>query len=67
MKYLTNAEINRLHRLIGWVRCELGQTPEEFVETVKRIGENVDLHTSNNLENPGMVSMLQKYPQTRFL
>lgn len=34
---LTDAEINHLRRLLGWVRCEIGQSPEDLVETVRGI------------------------------
>lgn len=34
---LKQSDINHLRRLLGWVRCEIGQTPEEFVETVRSI------------------------------
>ena len=34
---LTEAEINHLRRLIGWVACEVGQTPEELIATVRKI------------------------------
>ena len=54
---LTNAEINHLRRLLGWVACEVGQTPEELVATARKIapavgaindaakGRLVDAHT----------------------
>lgn len=34
---LKEAEINHLRRLIGWVACEAGQTPEELIATVRKI------------------------------
>lgn len=34
---LSKAERNHLRRLLGYVRCEMGQTPEEMVETVRSI------------------------------
>ena len=34
---LTTAEINHLRRLLGWVACEVGQTPEEVIATVQSI------------------------------
>lgn len=36
-KTLSQAEINHLRRLVGWVDCEIGQSPEEMIETVKGI------------------------------
>jgi len=32
---LTQAQVNHLRRLLGWVRCEVGQTPDEIVETMR--------------------------------
>ena len=34
---LTTAEINHLRRLLGWVACEVGQTPEELIMTAQKI------------------------------
>ena len=40
---LTSAELNHLRRLLCWVRCEVGQPPDEMVpmvqNIVRRIGE----------------------------
>jgi len=33
--WLTVAEINHLRRLLGWADGEVGQTPEEMMETVR--------------------------------
>ena len=32
---LTAEELNHLRRLIGWVRCEIGQSPEEMMAMIK--------------------------------
>lgn len=34
---LTAAELNHLRRLLGWVRCEVGQPPDEMVPMVRSI------------------------------
>ncbi|PZP58309.1 MAG: hypothetical protein DI597_19450 [Pseudoxanthomonas spadix] len=34
---LTQAEVNHLRRLLGWVRCEVGQTPDEIVSTMQQL------------------------------
>ena len=34
---LTAAELNHLRRLLGWVRCEVGQPPDEMVPMVQSI------------------------------
>lgn len=40
-KTLSTAEINHLRRLLGWVACEIGQTPEEIIDTAKTIAPAV--------------------------
>lgn len=35
--YLSNAAANHLRRLVAWVRCDVGQSPEELVNTIKEI------------------------------
>ena len=37
MKSLTKAELNHLRKLLGWVSCEIGQSPSEMKETLKTI------------------------------
>ena len=34
---MTPSQRNHLRLLLGWVRCEIGQTPEEFKATVASI------------------------------
>lgn len=34
---MKRSDINHLRRLIGWVSCEIGQSPEELVATVKKM------------------------------
>ncbi|NYT68746.1 hypothetical protein [Pusillimonas noertemannii] len=34
---MKNSDRNHLRRLLGWVRCEIGQSPDELVATVKSI------------------------------
>jgi hypothetical protein len=36
-KRLKDSDINHLRRLLGYVRCEIGQSPEEFMETMRKI------------------------------
>jgi hypothetical protein len=36
-KPLSDAEVNHLRKLLGWVRCEIGQSPEEMVQTLNSI------------------------------
>jgi hypothetical protein len=39
---LSKAEVNHLRLLLGWMRCELGQTPEEQRETMRSIAHALD-------------------------
>lgn len=34
---LTDAEVGHLRRLLGWVRCEIGQSPEDLEATLRKI------------------------------
>jgi hypothetical protein len=34
---MKHSDINHLRRLLGWVRCEIGQSPDEVAATVKSI------------------------------
>jgi ElaB/YqjD/DUF883 family membrane-anchored ribosome-binding protein len=39
---LTDAEINHLRRLLAYVRCDIGQSPEEMKETIRSIAPAVE-------------------------
>jgi len=41
-KSLSAAELNHLRRLVAWVECEIGPTPEELIETARKIAPAVD-------------------------
>ena len=38
---LRKSDINHLRRLLGYVRCEIGQSPEEVITTVRSIVEKI--------------------------
>jgi hypothetical protein len=40
---LSEAHVNHLRRLLGWVRCDIGQSPDEYVDTMRRIAPYVGL------------------------
>src|SRR5690348_1691385 len=42
-KQLSKSDVNHLRRLLGWVRCEVGQSPEELVATVRHIASKIDI------------------------
>jgi len=33
---------NHLARLVAWVQCEIGQTPDEYLATMKEIAPHID-------------------------
>lgn len=35
--HMKQSDLNHLRRLVGWVRCEIGQSPSELVETCREI------------------------------
>ena len=39
---MNRAQVNHLRKLLAWVRCEIGQSPEELVETVRDISGKWD-------------------------
>lgn len=40
-RQLSVAEINHLRRLIGWVRCEIGQDPDEMLAMLRDLAEKI--------------------------
>lgn len=43
---LKDSDVNHLRRLLGYVRCEIAQSPEEFKETLREIAPYCDELTS---------------------
>lgn len=44
---LTDAEVNHLRRLLGWVRCEAGSTPEEICNALVQIAPTLNCQVDN--------------------
>jgi hypothetical protein len=38
---LTDAEVNHLRKLLGWIDCEIGQAPDDMVNTVKGVAAKI--------------------------
>lgn len=38
---MKRSELNHLRRLVGWVRCEIGQSPAELVETMRDVADTL--------------------------
>lgn len=47
---LTVAEINHLRRLLGWVGCEIGQSPDDFLATMRSIAPKIGTVDGNAKE-----------------
>lgn len=43
MKNLTTAQVNHLRRLLGWIRCDIGQSPEEMRVTYEHIYQKLKM------------------------
>ena len=43
-RQLNKAQVNHLRLLLGWVRCEIWQSPEEIVATTTEIIAKLGLH-----------------------
>lgn len=54
---LTNAEINHLRKLIGWVICEIGPSPEEHIDIVKKIAPAF----KDGISEEGQVRLLESH------
>ena len=53
-KTLSTAEINHLRRLIGWMDCEVGPSPDEMVDTMKKIAP-----TTGHVSDEGRQRMIE--------
>ena len=50
MIQLTEAELNHLRRLVAWIRCDIGQSPEEQLDTYRKIAHVVDKTLSSEAQ-----------------
>jgi|SRR5712671_4538041 len=57
---LTRAQVKHLRRLVGWIRCEAGQTPEELVETVRRIAPAIQ-----DISEEGKGRLIESYREAK--
>ncbi len=44
---MKKSDINHLRRLLGWVRTEIGQAPDELVETMRVLGTKLQPELSD--------------------
>lgn len=50
-KTLSKAEVNHLRLLLGWVSCEIGHSPEEFLKTMAEIAPSIDDELNQEAKN----------------
>ena len=36
---MKRSDLNHLRRLVAWARCEIGQSPDELVTTMRNLAE----------------------------
>ncbi len=62
---LKDSEVNHLRLLLGWVRCEIGQSPEENIETMRKIAPHCpdisDEGKARLIEHHQKVTSVPKY------
>lgn len=47
---MKQSEVNHLRRLLGWVRTEIGQTPDEFVDTMRVLGTKLKVEPDDAMK-----------------
>lgn len=57
---MKRSDLNHLRRLVAWVRCEIGQTPDDLVETVRNLAER-----GVTTDEAGMERMVQAHDTAR--
>ncbi len=57
---MKRSDLNHLRRLVAWVHCEIGQTPDELVETVRKLAER-----GVTTDEAGMARMVQAHDAAR--
>lgn len=64
-KELNKAQVNHLRRLLGWMRCEVGQSPEEMVTMMRgllpRLGPISDDGKQRLVESHQAAARVPKY------
>lgn len=59
-KQLDKAQVNHLRRLLGWMRCEVGQSPEEMVTMMKGL-----LPRLGPVSEDGKARLVESYHQAQ--
>ena len=56
---LTQSDVNHLRRLLGWVRCEIGQSPEEMRAMLLRLAPSIQF-----IDDAGQARIIEQYQKT---
>ena len=53
---MKRSDLNHLRRLVAWVSCEIGQSPDELVATMRNLAER-----GVTTDDAGKARMVQAY------
>lgn len=59
---MKRSDLNHLRRLVAWVQCEIGQSPEDLVATTRTIAEKLG---NPELDHDAQVRMVQAFDHSR--
>ena len=57
---MKRSDLNHLRRLVAWVSCEIGQSPDELVATMRNLAER-----GVTTDDAGKARMVQAYDAAR--
>lgn len=57
---ISDSDLKHLRRLLGYVRCEIGQTPDDLVATVQKI-----LPAVGEVSEEGQARLVESYRQSK--
>ena len=57
---MKRSDLNHLRRLVAWVQCEIGQSPDELVTTMRNLAER-----GITTDDAGKARMVQAYDAAR--
>lgn len=59
---MKRSDINHLRRLIAWVDCEVGQSPDDMVKTVQTITAKIG---EQNIDDEGKHRLVEAHDKSR--
>ena len=57
---MKRSDLNHLRRLVAWVKCEIGQSPDELVKTMRNLAER-----GITTDDAGKARIVQAYDAAR--